>query len=120
MEKVNSQLRQELALALAADVKDPRLRLVTVVEVSCSPDLAQARVKVGILGDEPEQERSLRVLRGLSGYLRHLLGERLTNLRRVPRLDIQLDRATPYGVRVNALLSELRPSQGPDSEPGGG
>ncbi|MGH7608694.1 MAG: 30S ribosome-binding factor RbfA [Candidatus Dormibacteria bacterium] len=107
MEKINSQLRQELALALAADVKDPRLELATVVEVSCSPDLSHARVKVGLLGEAQQQEVALGALRGMSGYLRHLLGERLPNLRRVPQLDIRLDQATAYGVRVSGLLRDL-------------
>jgi ribosome-binding factor A len=107
LERINVQLRQELALAISADVKDPRLSMVTVVSVSCAPDLSYARVNVSALGEQPERDQALKVLRGMTGYLRHLLGERLEHMRRIPRLDIRLDDSIPYGVRVSQLLQEL-------------
>jgi ribosome-binding factor A len=106
-ERIDAQLRQELALAIAADVKDPRLAMVTVVDVACAADLSYARVKVSVLADEPEREQVLRVLRGMTGFLRHRLGERLEHLRRVPKLDIRLDDSIAYGVRVSQLLDSL-------------
>jgi len=106
-ERIDAQLRQELALAIASDVKDPRLAMVTVVGVACASDLSYARVKVSVLADQPERERVLRVLRGMTGFLRHRLGERLEHMRRIPRLDIRLDDSIAYGVRVSQLLEEL-------------
>lgn len=107
IERINAQLRQELALAISTEVKDPRLAMVTVVDVNCAPDLSYAQVRISALGEEAERERALRVLRSMSGYLRYLLGARLDHLRRIPRLDIRLDRSIPYGVHVTALLKEL-------------
>ena len=107
LERINAQLRQELALAISSQVKDPRLSMVTVVAVSCAPDLSYARVKVSVLAAAPEREQALRVLRGMTGYLRHLLGERLEHMRRIPRLDIRLDDSIAYGVRVSQLLQQL-------------
>lgn len=106
-ERIDAQLQQELALAIASDVKDPRLSMVTVVGVACAPDLSYARVKVSVLAEPAEREQVLRVLRGMTGFLRHRLGERLEHLRRVPRLDIRLDDSIAYGVRVSQLLDSL-------------
>ncbi|HEY6537661.1 MAG TPA: 30S ribosome-binding factor RbfA, partial [Candidatus Dormibacteraeota bacterium] len=118
-ERIDAQLRQELALALAADVKDPRLSMVTVVDVACAPDLSYARVKVSVLGDQAEREQAVRVLRGMTGFLRHRLGDRLEHLRRVPRLDIRLDESIAYGVRVSQLLEDLAAKPGsPRGRPG--
>ena len=111
-ERLNAQLRQELALALAQDVKDPRLSLVSVLEVDCAPDLSAAVVRVSSLGDDSERRRNLTALRGMTGYLRHLLGDRLENLRRVPRLDFRLDDSIVRGTRVNQLLASLAPEPG--------
>ncbi|HUY23912.1 MAG TPA: 30S ribosome-binding factor RbfA [Candidatus Saccharimonadales bacterium] len=120
LERINVQLRQELALAISSEVKDPRLSLVTVVSVSCAPDLSYARVNVSALGEESERYQALKVLRGMTGYLRHLLGERLEHMRRIPRLDIRLDDSIAYGVRVSQLLQELdapaRKSRGGSSD----
>jgi len=111
-ERIDVQLRQELALAISADVKDPRLAMVTVVGVACAPDLSFARVKVSVLGDQEEREQALRVLRGMTGFLRHRLGERLEHMRRIPRLDIRLDDSIAYGVRVSQLLEGLASQPG--------
>lgn len=117
LERINVQLRQELALVISGQVKDPRLSMVTVVGVACAPDLSYARVKVSVLADQPEREMALRALRGMTGYLRHALGERLDHMRRIPRLDIRLDESIAYGVRVSKLLEELESS--PRSRRGG-
>jgi len=114
-ERIDTQLRQELALAIAGDVKDPRLAMVTVVGVACAPDLSYARVKVSVLAEEAEREQVLRVLRGMTGFLRHRLGERLEHMRRIPRLDIRLDDSIAYGVRVSQLLEQLE--SGPPAHP---
>ncbi|HVD03792.1 MAG TPA: 30S ribosome-binding factor RbfA [Candidatus Dormibacteraeota bacterium] len=107
LERLNAQVRQELALALAHDVKDPRLEMVTVVAVECARDLSEAKVRVSPLGTESQRAVSLRVLQSMEGFLRHLLGERLENLRRVPRLNFRLDDSIAHGVRVGAILREL-------------
>ncbi|MGA2873586.1 MAG: 30S ribosome-binding factor RbfA [Candidatus Dormibacteria bacterium] len=120
LERINVQLQQELALAIASAVKDPRLAMVTVVAVRCAPDLSNAQVKVSVLGEQPEREQALRVLRGMTGYLRHLLGERLEHMRRIPRLDIRLDDSIAYGVRVSTILRELESPGAPRRGGSGG
>lgn len=111
-QRIDAQLHQELALALAGDAQDPRLGWVTVVGVSCDPDLSYARVRVSVLGDEAQRQDALRALRGMRGFLRHRLGERLEHLRRVPRLDFLLDDSAAQGVRLGGLLDELSRSEG--------
>lgn len=106
-ERLNHQLRQELALALSRDVKDPRLEMVTVVSVDCAADLSEAKVRFSALGDDGQRQQTLRTLRSMSGYLRFLLGQRLEHLRRVPRLEFRLDESIAYGVRVSSLLDGL-------------
>ncbi|MHB1524673.1 MAG: 30S ribosome-binding factor RbfA [Candidatus Dormibacteria bacterium] len=118
LERLNAQLQQELALALFRDVKDPRLTMVTVVSVDCASDLSSAKVKFSALGDDGARAEALKTLQGMRGFLRHLLGERLENLRRVPLLDFRLDDSIAYGVRVNTLLRELE--AGPHRRSGAG
>jgi ribosome-binding factor A len=116
MERLNAQLLQELALALAHDVKDPRLQMVTVIGVECARDLSEAKVKVSSLGDDRRREASLKTLQGMEGYLRHLLGSRLENLRRVPRLNFRLDDSIAYGVRVAVILDQLEQGRDPSGD----
>ncbi len=81
--------------------------MVTVVAVACAPDLSYARVKVSVLAEDPEREQVLKVLRSMTGFLRHRLGERLEHMRRIPQLDIRLDDSIAYGVRVSQILNTL-------------
>ena len=61
MRRVNESVRQVLADALA-DLKDPRIGLVTVTGVHTSSDLRAARVYVSVFGGEKKRKRSLEAL----------------------------------------------------------
>ena len=110
VERVNAQLRQELAEVLRRDVKDPHVDAAGVVSVSCSPDLGQARVRISVLGDDEGQRRAtVSRLQRMAGFLRGRLRDRLPHLRRVPQLRFQLDESIGYAVRVNRILAGLEP-----------
>ena len=120
IERVNAQLRQELAEVLRREVKDPHLGAPGVVAVSCSADLGQARVRISVLGDDEAVRRAtIARLQRMAGFLQGRLRDRLPHLRRVPRLRFQLDESIGYAVRVSRLLAGLEPEgQGPDPAPG--
>ncbi len=118
VERVNAQLRQELAEVLRRDVKDPNVGAVGVVAVSCSADLGQARVRISVLGeDEALRRAAVARLQRMAGFLRGRLRDRLPHLRRVPQLRFQLDESIGYAVRVSRILAELEPGEpGPSAE----
>ncbi|HUY98401.1 MAG TPA: 30S ribosome-binding factor RbfA [Verrucomicrobiae bacterium] len=111
--RVNAQLRVELAQCLLEDVKDPRVGMTTVVQVSCSADLSRATVKLSVLGDDDRRRETVARLARLQGYLRHQLGARLTNLRRIPYLTFVLDESIAYAVHISQVLDQL-PRPGPE------
>ncbi len=59
------------------EVKDPRIRMVTVSDVEVSRDLAYAKIFVTFLFDEDEQqiEQGMLGLHKASPYIRSLLGK---------------------------------------------
>ena len=50
--RINEQLRQEIALMIRDEVRDPRVGLTTITEVETSPELDHARVYVTAHGEE--------------------------------------------------------------------
>jgi ribosome-binding factor A len=60
-ERVAEEIRNEVLLLLAGDLKDPRLALagLDVTEVRVSPNLKQVRVFVRVLGDAREKKLAL-------------------------------------------------------------
>lgn len=101
--RVSEQIQRELSVLIQEEIQDPRLGLVSVSGVEISRDLSHAKIFFSTLGDSGEARESLQVLTGAAGFLRHLLGKRLT-LRAVPQLHFQIDASLQEGARLSALI----------------
>src|ERR1700721_3254242 len=109
VERIAEEIRIEVGLMLAGELKDPRLAgTVTITEVRVTPDLRTVRVYVS-LADEDETERAstLAGLQAAKGYVRHELVERL-HMRRAPEVLFILDETEEYGNRIENLLRKAK------------
>lgn len=95
-------------MAILVDLKDPRIRDVTVTFVEVSADMRQARVHVSVMGDETRQNLSLAGLRNSTGYLQKKIGDRL-DTRYTPRLTFVLDQGVKNAMNVTRILNEVLP-----------
>ena len=112
LERVAEEIRNELSLMLAGELKDPRLaNSIDVTEVRVSPGMKQARVFVHVAGDEAERAAVLKGLEAAAGFIRHELVERL-QLRRAPEIFFHLDQSIEYGQRIEDLLRQVK-KEGP-------
>ena len=114
-ERVEGEIRTQVAQLLLREIKDPRVGFVTVTRVSITPDLSFARIYVGVLGEPSRREEVMQVLRGASGFVRKSLGRRL-RMRRTPDVVFEYDKGLDASERVAALLAENPPSRGTDDE----
>ena len=103
--RVSEQLKRELALLIQEEVKDPRVRMVTVNAVEVSRDLAHARVYVTSLVDHQERDKLIEGLNKAAGFLRRELGRRIS-LRTTPQLHFTYDESIDSGARMSALINE--------------
>ncbi len=105
-ERTSQLIKREISRLLEREVNDPRLSgLISLTEVSLSPDLRHARVFVSVLGNENKKD----VLDGFnmaSGFLRRELASHL-KLRYVPALSFHYDDSIERGARVLELLGEI-------------
>lgn len=106
-ERVAEQLREEISGLMLRDMKDPRVRLASVSAVRITSDLRQARVRISALGDDGERRAVVAAMQHAEGYVRAQLGDRLENLRTIPRLAFELDESIAYSVRISSMLREL-------------
>jgi ribosome-binding factor A len=109
VERIAEEIRNEVSLMLAGELKDPRLAgTVMITEVRVTPDLRTVRVYVS-LADEDETERAstLAGLQAAKGYVRHELVERL-QLRRAPEVLFILDQSEEIGDRIDQLLRNAK------------
>ncbi len=102
--RVAEQLQRELAQLIREEVKDPRLGMVTVVDVEVTRDLSLAKVYVTLLtGDEEARATSVAILNEAAGVLRKFLGRRL-RLRSIPQLHFHYDQSIEKGAELSALI----------------
>ena len=107
VERVAEEIRHEVSLMLASELKDPRLAIpVSVTEVRLRPDLRSVRVYVQLQGGKEEREAALNGLKAAAGFVRHELVERL-HLRRAPEVLFALDESEEYGHHIDELLQKV-------------
>ena len=117
-ERLSEEIREEVALLIAGELKDPRIGFVTVTRVEVTPDLRTARIYVGVLGTEKQRTTSLAGLKQGAGFLRRALGRTL-RLRYTPELVFQYDEGLEASDRVAKLLAEIgsSPTAAPEDNP---
>ncbi|MGA2511752.1 MAG: 30S ribosome-binding factor RbfA [Candidatus Acidiferrales bacterium] len=105
--RIAEEIRNEVTLMLAGELKDPRLALPLIVtEVRVAPGMRSVRVFVQLEGDDAERAAALKGLKAAAGFVRHELVERL-NLRRAPEIIFIPDQSEEYGQRIDNLLQKV-------------
>ncbi|MFD1007805.1 30S ribosome-binding factor RbfA [Oceanisphaera ostreae] len=103
--RVGQELQKEIAMILQREIKDDRLKLVTVSGVDLSKDLSTAKVFVTFLENDPAKiTEGMKVLKDASGFIRTLVGKAM-RLRVTPELRFAYDQSLVEGVRISTLVS---------------
>lgn len=108
--RINEQLRQEIALLIRDEVRDPRVGLATITAVEASPELDHARIYITSMGDDEAKAAAVEGLRSAAAFIRGELGRRL-RIRRVPELHFEIDRKLENALRIESLLREALPPE---------
>ena len=104
VERVAEEIRNEVSLMLAGELKDPRLTAnVTVTEVRLGAGMRTIRIFVSVDGTAEERKKTLEGLEAARGFVRHELVDRL-HMRRAPDVIFMLDQAEEIERRINELL----------------
>jgi ribosome-binding factor A len=109
--KAAEAIREVVAASILTELRDPRVRDVTVVGVSVSPDMREAKVAVSIMGNETQQQTALRGLQNSAGFLQSKIARRIET-RHTPRLQFVIDKGVQHALQVNSILAELARERG--------
>jgi ribosome-binding factor A len=99
-------MQRELSHYLIKEVQNPHIGFVTIVSVRLNNDYTMADVNVSVMGDNSEQERSLKALQHSRGYLQHLLAKNI-KIRNTPVLRFHLTDSLQKGDQVADFLDSL-------------
>lgn len=105
-DRLSDLVRAELSDLILREMKDPRIKLVSLTGVDVTTDLRRAVVRVSALGDESQREAAVEALRHARGFLRTELAHRLRT-RVTPELVFELDRGAEHSQKISDLLESL-------------
>ena len=115
VEKAAAAIREVVSMAILTDLKDPRIRDVTVTFCEVSSDLRHAKIHVSVMGDETRQNLSLRGLQSAAGFLQAKVAEQI-DIRYTPKLTFHLDQGVKRSIEVADILRSVLPKQAPPEE----
>ena len=110
--KAAEAIREVVSMAILTELKDPRIRDVTVTHVEVSADMRQARIHVSVMGDETKQNLSLHGLKSAAGFLQSKVASRI-DTRYTPRLEFLLDQGVKKSIEIARILREVLPPAPP-------
>ena len=112
--KAAEAIREVVSMAILTEVRDPRVKHVTVTMVEVAPDMKSAKVHVSVMGDEKQQRLSLAGLQHSAGFLQKRIADEI-DMRYTPRLSFELDKGVKNSLEVARILSEVLPKERPQS-----
>jgi ribosome-binding factor A len=107
--KAAEAVREVVSMAILTQVRDPRVKDVTVTHVEMAPDMRSAVVSVSVMGSDAKQELALRGLASSAGFLQAQIAERIET-RYTPRLTFKLDGGVKRSLEIARVLDEVLPS----------
>ena len=102
-------------MAILTQVRDPRVKDVTVTGVEMDPDMRAATVHVSVMGSPAQEQLALRGLASSAGFLQALIADRIET-RYTPRLKFKLDAGVKRSIEIARVLGEVLPPAEPAAE----
>ena len=103
--RIADQIQRELSELVRLDLRDPRVKMVTITGVEISRDQSHAKVWFTTLGSPEDARACGEGLAHAAGFLRAGLAHRLTT-RTVPELHFTYDESIERGARLSRLIDE--------------
>lgn len=105
--KAAEAIREVVAMSILTDIRDPRVKDVTVLGVEVTADMREAKVSVSVMGDPTQQNLSLRGLQNAAGFLQAKIADRIET-RYIPKLRFVLDQGAKNVMAVGEILERIR------------
>lgn len=103
--RVAEVIREVASETILFELRDPRVKMVTVTRAEVSGDLQHAKVYVSIMGSERDQKICMYGLQRAAGFVQSKLGDRMKS-RFVPVLQFVQDKGVKNSIEVARLIAE--------------
>jgi ribosome-binding factor A len=110
--RVAEVVREVASETILFELRDPRIKGVTVTRTEVSGDLQYAKVHVSVMGSQKEQDLCMHGLRNAAGYIQSKLAGRLKT-RFTPLVQFSLDQGVKKSIEVARLINEALAQSAP-------
>ena len=93
-------------MAILTEVRDPRVKDVTVTGVEMAPDMRSAIVHVSIMGGPAKEKLAIQGLTRSAGFLQSRIADRIET-RYTPKLRFELDGGIKKSIEIARVLAEV-------------
>ncbi len=106
-ERVSNLVRNAIGQLLLSKISDPRIdpAVTSITRVEVPEDLLTAKVYVSVMGDEPQQRRTVQGLRHAAGHIQELMMQSIS-LRHTPILEFAPDTGFKKTLATYAIIEE--------------
>ena len=116
--RVAEVVREVASETILFELRDPRVKGVTVTRAEVSGDLQHAKVYVSVMGSSREQDLCMHGLRHSAGFIQSKLAKRLQT-RFTPVIEFVLDEGVKRSIEMTRLINEALSQSGPKDNGGG-
>ena len=99
-------IREVVSSAILSELRDPRIRNVTVLGADVSPDLRYASVKISVMGDEKMAALTMHGLESARGFLQSKVAEFIKS-KYTPELRFVVDDGIRKSLETSTKLREV-------------
>jgi ribosome-binding factor A len=110
--RVAEVIREVASETILFELRDPRVKNVTVTRTEVSGDLQHAKVYVSVMGSPKDAELTMHGLRHAAGFIQSKLASRLKT-RFTPVIKFVLDEGVKKSIEMTRILNEEKAQSAP-------
>ena len=112
--RIAEVIREVASTTILFELKDPRVKNVTITRAEVAADLQNAKVYVSVMGTEKQQKLAIYGLQHAAGFIQSKVAARLA-IRYVPVLAFILDLGIKKSVEIARILAEEKAKSNPQA-----
>jgi len=105
--QLESLMRTKIDAIIREELDDPRLKLMSIIDIKLSREFDVASVFISHPGDPSIRGEVEKILRNASGFIEAKLRGAM-RLRKIPKLNFKLDDSMIYGARIDKLIESIQ------------
>lgn len=105
--RIASRIKFLISQVILRDLRDPRIGLITVLDVRPTEDLKEAKVYVSVFGSAGDRSKALRALEQARGFIQGEVGKNLET-RNTPVLHFIYDDSQDRVAGIETLIRESK------------